>query len=60
MKKVYMTPTTKWVEAETEKMMVGSIQDMGDGTLQQNLGSAGETTETSGNLSRQDLWDFED
>jgi len=62
MKKVYMTPTTKWVEAQTEEMIAGS--DMfteSGGNLIQDLSSApelnGETT--SGNLSRQSLWDEE-
>ena len=61
MKKVYMTPTTKWVEAQAEEMMTASLFEQKDGNLIQDLSSAPETTtETSGNLSRQGLWDFED
>jgi len=62
MKKVYMTPTTKWVEAQTEEMIAGS--DMfteSGGNLIQDLSTPQTTTEESGNLSRQSLWDdFED
>ena len=60
MKKIYMTPTTKWVEAQTEEMIASSLTEVG-GVLQQDLSEAPVTTEESGNLSRQSLWDdFED
>ena len=60
MKKIYMTPTTKWVEAQAEEMIASSLTEVG-GVLQQDLSEAPVTTEESGNLSRQGLWDdFED
>ena len=62
MKKIYMTPTTKWVEAQAEEMMTTSLFTPGSGDdFSQDLSNSEiTTTETSGNLSRQDLWDFED
>ena len=62
MKKIYMTPTTKWVEAQAEEMMAGSdLFTPGSGDeLIQNLSTPETTDETSGNLSRQSLWDEND
>jgi len=62
MKKIYMTPATKWMEATTEEMMAGSdlLTPDSSGNPQQNLGDAPTTGSTSGNLSRESLWDFED
>jgi len=62
MKKVYMTPTTKWVEAQTEEMMNASLftpVGSGDDFSQDLSNPEITTTETSGNLSRQSLWDEE-
>ena len=56
MKKVYMTPLTKWVEAQTEDMIAGSpLNITGDS------GSAEVIDEnaTGDGLSRQNLWDEE-
>ena len=58
-----MTPTTKWVEAQAEEMMNASLFEQSGDNLIQNLNSAPELNSetTSGNLSRQSLWDdFED
>jgi len=61
MKKVYLTPLTKWVKAQAEEMMTTSLfTPDGSGNPTQDLSTPETTTETSGNLSRQDLWDFED
>lgn len=57
MKKVYMTPTTKWVEAQTEEMIAASTLDItGDNGEAEVIN---EDAQTEG-LSRQSLWDFED
>ena len=61
MKTTYQKPTTEVVEIETCNMIAGSdlLQDIVDNG--QDLGSAPETDETGGNLSRSlDLWDDED
>ena len=61
MKKIYMTPTTKWVEAQAEEMMTTSLFTPDtSGNPTQDLSSPETTTETSGNLSRQGLWDDTD
>jgi len=62
MKKIYMTPTTKWVEAQAEEMMAGSDLFTPDssGNPTQDLSSPETTEATSGNLSRQSLWDEND
>ena len=60
MKKTYSTPALKVVSVKTQHLMAGSgIQTDGAGNLFQDLGAAGETTETSGNLSKdsEDLWE---
>ena len=54
-----MTPTTKWVEAQTEEMIASSLTEVG-GVLQQDLSDPNTTEATSGNLSRQSLWDEND
>ena len=56
MKKVYMTPLTKWVEAQTEDMIAGSPLNIPD-----EGGSAEVIDEnaTGTALSRQNLWDEE-
>ena len=62
MKKVYMTPLTKWVKAQAEEMMTTSLfTPDGSGNPTQDLSSAPELNSetTSGNLSRQGLWDEE-
>ena len=53
MKQTYQTPSIKWLEAATEEMIAAST------SIEQgfDLNSVAETTETSGNLSRQSLWD---
>ena len=61
MKMIYMTPTTSFVDTEVEAIMATSIQQRGDGNLEQDLGNAGTTDATSGNLSRRrSQWDDED
>ena len=58
MKKIYQMPTIKWMEADTEEMMVASII-MPDMTV--DLENAEETEDTSGNLSRHNsIWDEEE
>ena len=63
MKKIYMTPTTKWVEAQTEEMIAASGLFATDGSgnpTEQDLSTPETTDATSGNLSRQGLWDDTD
>jgi len=62
MKKIYLMPATKWMEAQTEEMMAGSdlLNPNSDGDpTQQDLNNAPTTDAPSGNLSRQGLWDEE-
>ena len=54
MKKTYLMPTTKWMEAETEEMIAASYTNIEEGF---NLDNLSTTDATSGNLARQnDLW----
>ena len=56
-----MTPTTAFVDTESEVLMATSIQQGEGSNLYQDLGEAGTTTETSGNLSRRrSVWQDED
>ena len=56
MKKVYMTPLTKWVEAQTEDMIAGSpLNITGDSGSAEVIESDAQTD----GLSRQSLWDEE-
>ena len=58
MKKIYMTPTTKWVEAQAEEMMNASLFEQSGDNLIQDLSDPTNTTDaTTGNLSRQSIWD---
>ena len=58
MKKTYQMPTTKWVEAQAEEIMGESMFSTNtDGDLIQDLSTPQTTTEASGNLTRQGLWD---
>ena len=56
MKKVYMMPLTKWVEAQTEEMSAGSpLNITGDSGSAEVI----DDDATSDGLSRQSLWDEE-
>lgn len=58
MKKTYQSPETLLVAIATQQMIAASDLIKND---QQDLGSAPETTETSGNLSRRrSVWDDEE
>ncbi|MBQ7509297.1 MAG: hypothetical protein IJT53_00050 [Prevotella sp.] len=56
MKKTYQSPETLLMAIATQQMIAASelIKDN-----QQDLSNAPETTETSGNLSRRNVWDDE-
>jgi len=56
MKKIYQSPETLLMTIATQQMIAASelIKDN-----QQDLSNAPETTETSGNLSRRNVWDDE-
>ena len=56
MKKVYMMPLTKWVEAQTEDMIAGSpLNITGDSGSAEVI----DVNATGDGLSRQSLWDEE-
>lgn len=61
MKKIYVMPLTATTTIELEQMMAGSnlLQSNGD-NLEQDLSIPQTTTETSGNLSRRNVWDDEE
>ena len=58
MKAKYQIPTIEWLNADSESAFAASLpQKVEDG---QNLSTAPETNETSGNLSRINIWGDED
>jgi len=62
MKKTYQAPCTFIAEIELQQMMVsGSNNNYGRPEQGQDLDAVGETSETSGNLSRRrSVWDEEE
>ena len=56
MKAKYQIPSIEFMASETENMIAASPAE--NGFDMEN--PIGETTATSGNLSRQDIWEFED
>ena len=58
MKAIYQKPITEVIAANTSNLMAASMfTTNGDGTISQELSEEHTTTETSGNLSRTNLWD---
>ena len=65
MKAIYQKPTTEQVLINTDFLLTkasnGGLLGDGDEPQKLNLDTAGETEETSGNLSRRrDLWEDEE
>lgn len=58
MKAIYQKPITEVIAVNTSNLMAASLfTTNGDGTISQELSEEYTTTETSGNLSRTNLWD---
>ena len=58
MKAIYQKPITEVIAVNTSNLMAASLfTTNGDGTISQELSEEHTTTETSGNLSRTNLWD---
>ena len=62
MKKIYVMPLTATTTIELQQMIAASdlLKSKGDGSLQQDFSEPQTTTETSGNLSRRNVWDDEE
>jgi hypothetical protein len=58
MKKIYENPTTDIISMSVSELMAASLGN-GDNPNNIDLGQAGTTNATSGNLSRRSVWDDE-